>query len=78
MQKSGGYNSGSTTRTAVPVSAETGTGGKHAEDGVELMQPPQQNVPNCPPGLEYLTHVDQILVYQKRQLSEGKWRTVGF
>ena len=25
----------------------------------------------CPPGLEYLTHVDQILVHQAVELLEG-------
>jgi len=32
----------------------------------------QQPVPlNCPPGLEYLAMVDQILVHQKVELLEG-------
>lgn len=28
-------------------------------------------IPNCPPGLEYLTQVDQLLVHQKVELLEG-------
>jgi hypothetical protein len=28
--------------------------------------------PNCPRGLEYLAHVDQLLVQQKVELLEGK------
>ena len=38
---------------------------------------PQQPVPqgNCPPGLEYLTMVDQLLVHQKVELLEGWYLT---
>ena len=28
-------------------------------------------VPDCPPGLEYLTKVDQLLVHQQVELLEG-------
>ena len=28
-------------------------------------------MPGCPPGLEYLTQVDQLLVQQKVELLEG-------
>ncbi len=34
------------------------------------MQQVHQNS-NCPPGLEYLTAVDQLLVHQKLELLEG-------
>ncbi|KAG8228515.1 hypothetical protein J437_LFUL008971, partial [Ladona fulva] len=30
-----------------------------------------QGVPNCPPGLEYLTMIDQLLVKQKVELLEA-------
>lgn len=33
--------------------------------------PQQPNISNCPPGLEYLTAVDQLLVHQKVELLEG-------
>lgn len=33
---------------------------------------PAPHVPNCPPGLEYLTQIDQIIVQQKVELLEGK------
>ena len=32
---------------------------------------PQVSIPNCPPGLEYLTQIDQLLVKQKRELLEA-------
>lgn len=31
-----------------------------------------QGPPNCPPGLEYLTMIDQLLVHQKVEILEGK------
>lgn len=34
-----------------------------------MQRPPP--IPNCPPGLEYLTMVDRILVHQKVELLEG-------
>lgn len=30
-----------------------------------------QGIPNCPPGLEYLTTIDQLLVKQKVELLEA-------
>lgn len=30
-----------------------------------------QGIPNCPPGLEYLTMIDQLLVQQKVEVLEG-------
>ena len=35
------------------------------------MAPPPQAPPNCPPGLEYLTLVDQLLVKQKVEMLEA-------
>ena len=31
-----------------------------------------QGIPGCPPGLEYLAQVDQLLVKQQVELLEGK------
>ena len=33
---------------------------------------PEGIVPGCPPGLEYLLHVDQLLVKQQVEIFEGK------
>lgn len=38
---------------------------------VQWMEMPQQAPTNCPPGLEYLTLVDQLLVKQKVELLEA-------
>ena len=39
-----------------------------------VYQPQAGGVPaNCPPGLEYLTQVDQLLVQQQVELLEGKF-----
>lgn len=37
------------------------------------MAAPQQTVPGCPPGLEYLTQVDQLLVNQQVELLESEF-----
>jgi hypothetical protein len=43
----------------------------------EWMNPPQLAV-NCPPGLEYLTQINQLLVHQKVELLEGILFNVDF
>lgn len=30
-----------------------------------------ETIPGCPPGLEYLTQIDQLLVHQQIELLEG-------
>ena len=32
---------------------------------------PAPSIPGCPPGLEYLAQIDQILVKQQKELLEG-------
>ena len=36
------------------------------------MAPPAEAPPGCPPGLEYLTQIDQLLVRQQIELLESK------
>ena len=44
---------------------------------MKWMPAPQQAVPGCPPGLEYLTQIDQILVHQQVEVLEALtgWET---
>ncbi|XP_047498466.1 uncharacterized protein LOC125045305 [Penaeus chinensis] len=51
-------------------------GGYGPPSGPQPGQPgawmPAPHVPNCPPGLEYLTQIDQIIVQQQVEILEGK------
>ena len=38
---------------------------------------PRPEVPGCPPGLEYLTQVDQVLVHQTMEMLEGRFIGIG-
>lgn len=40
--------------------------------GDQWMQMTMQPPPNCPPGLEYLTQIDQLIVKQQVELLEGE------
>lgn len=42
-----------------------------ATPGVVVWMPRPNPIPNCPPGLEYLTMVDRLLVQQIPSLLEG-------
>lgn len=37
------------------------------------MPVPEETIPGCPPGLEYLTKIDQLLVHQQIEVFEGTW-----
>jgi hypothetical protein len=37
---------------------------------VQVQMPPP--IPNCPPGLEYLAQIDQVIIKQKKELFESK------
>ena len=43
-----------------------------AQQPLQWMPPPGGAPPGCPPGLEYLTMVDQLIVKQQIELLEGK------
>ena len=38
---------------------------------LQWMQPPEFGHPDCPPGLEYLLQVDQLLIHQLIEVFEG-------
>lgn len=44
--------------------------------GGAWMMPPQQIIPGCPPGLEYLTMVDQVIIKQVVDILESKCQEI--
>ena len=52
------------------MAAPSAPGQPGGQGNVQWMQRPEI-IPNCPPGLEYLTQVDQLLVHQQVELLEG-------
>lgn len=44
----------------------------HVTQAINWMPTPQETIPGCPPGLEYLTQIDQLLVNQQVELFEGE------
>ena len=55
------------------IRACTGPGmSEQDKQQVNWMPVPQETVPGCPPGLEYLTQVDQLLVNEQVQLMKGE------
>ncbi|KAJ8048531.1 Phospholipid scramblase 2 [Holothuria leucospilota] len=38
---------------------------------IQWMAPPPQSILGCPPGMEYLTQLDQLLVHQQVELFEA-------
>ena len=42
------------------------------QNGEVWMMPPPAAPPNCPPGLEYMTQIDQLLVKQQIELLESE------
>ncbi|XP_077864948.1 phospholipid scramblase 1-like [Saccoglossus kowalevskii] len=69
--QSAGYNVGPPQQGHV-ISKQPGMGQKPNDDEQIIVSPqdPLILVPDCPPGLEYLTQIDQLLVRQKMQVAE--------
>ncbi|XP_062904903.1 phospholipid scramblase 2-like isoform X2 [Mobula hypostoma] len=44
---------------------------RHHEEDPGIVQAPLMGSTNCPPGLEYLTQIDQVLIHQKVELVEA-------
>ena len=45
--------------------------------GVAVMMPKPESTEGCPPGLEYLTQIDQVLIQQEVFALEGIRRVHG-
>lgn len=63
--------------TKQPVSQQPGNVGYSSQSEQVVVQNPvlvqvqvPQPIPNCPPGLEYLAQIDQLIIKQKKELCE--------
>ena len=53
-----------------PELSSYGTAGESQQ--IQWMQPPEFYHSDCPPGLEYLLQVDQLLIHQLIEVFQGK------
>lgn len=53
-----------------PETLSYGTSGESQQ--IQWMPPPEFYHPDCPPGLEYLLQVDQLLIHQLIEVFEGE------
>ena len=57
--------------TSAPFLTRGRIGKMAARQDLPWMPPPQEQVPiGCPPGLQYLTQIDQLLVHQQIEILE--------
>ncbi|WAQ94276.1 PLS2-like protein [Mya arenaria] len=54
----------------VPITGQPGVPGVPGGNQAPVVWMPKPSVPGCPPGLEYLTEIDQILVKQQIDMLE--------
>ena len=51
---------------------ELGAANHDQQPPEQWMAAPQQSPPDCPPGLEYLKELDQLIIHQQVEVVEGK------
>ena len=59
----------------VQIGIQPGAPGQPAGAPAAQWMPMPQGIVGCPPGLEYLTHIDNILVHQLTTRFDGKFLT---
>ncbi|XP_054167099.1 phospholipid scramblase 2-like [Oppia nitens] len=69
--QTGGYSMPGFQPQPQPPAMNVGYGQPPPQQGAEQWMNIPMGIPNCPPGLEYLTQIDQLLVHQKVELLEA-------